>query len=166
MTLKAGHIAELIGWGAACYGVVQVAEREGAFGDASICGPWGCGPPLPAVIAMHGFWLIVAAGVVRLAALFLPARWLRHVGRALTVIGLLGAIGLAGWGVSEWWAEVATDRRQYAGRRLLFELAAHTDLPVLQATLAGATAWIVGRVRLRRRAYLPAPHCSKMEECP
>ena len=57
-------------WVFALLGTLQVHRWEGLLGGHAICGPWGCGPFLSALIGYHGFWLIL---------LLLPA-WLLAAG--------------------------------------------------------------------------------------
>ena len=96
MSLKLRHAAEMIAWGGACLAVLQPARWPDLFGEHSVCGPWGCGPPMSALVAVHGFWLVVFAAVVRGSTVGMarPHRRLRTLGRGLTAVGVLGAVGL------------------------------------------------------------------------
>ena len=42
-------------YGVGAFGALQLGRLE--LGH-SICGPWGCGPPTEALLAMHCFWLV------------------------------------------------------------------------------------------------------------
>jgi hypothetical protein len=41
MTLRIWHIAALVAWGAATYGVLQIRRLSGLLPGCSICGAWG-----------------------------------------------------------------------------------------------------------------------------
>ena len=45
-------------WGVSLLGVLQIQHLPLDAGH-SVCGPWGCGPPLPPLIAYHGFWIVL-----------------------------------------------------------------------------------------------------------
>ena len=56
----------LIGWGLAGYAVLSLGQLPGEFGH-SLCGPWGCLPPLQALAAMHLFWALALLPLIVLA---------------------------------------------------------------------------------------------------
>src|SRR6202034_2817596 len=39
------------------------------FGQHTVCGPWGCGPPLPVLLACHTFWMVLLAPPAVVAAI-------------------------------------------------------------------------------------------------
>ena len=50
--------AWLTGWGLTLAGTLSIASLPGDWGN-SICGAWGCGPPLQALVACHASWVVV-----------------------------------------------------------------------------------------------------------
>ena len=47
-------------WSGLLFGSLSVANLPGDWGHG-ICGPWGCGPPMQALVACHFAWLVVLA---------------------------------------------------------------------------------------------------------
>jgi hypothetical protein len=105
-------------------------------------------PPLPALLALHGLWLLLIVPLALLAIRRCSPQRLRLLGTVLTVMGLIGLGILAGQEAVKWLPSVPEDDRPYLFHRVLFVLfAERTDVPLLSATLAGAVCWFVGRRR-------------------
>ena len=64
----------LLLWEAGLYAVLNVRQVE-SLNVHAICGTWGCGPPLSALISWHGFWLLLVAPIVGLSV-----AWAKHLG--------------------------------------------------------------------------------------
>ncbi len=136
----------LSGWALALFGVLQVHQLEGWFGRA-ICGPWGCGPPVSALIGFHGFWLLL---------MVLPAWWLKNCLASATLhrlgtglmlvaaVGIMLLLAVDGW--KSWHQEAM---RSYRMQRSLFRLATFVDFPLVQLGLIGL--WL----RSSRRSKQP-----------
>ena len=110
----------------------------------ALCGPWtttGCGPTLAALIVIHGFWLILTAGLTVLAISTCSPATLRRVGLSLIVGGICAFVGLAIWEM----ATMIDAVRPYAVARYFFLLATLVDLPIVPITLAGLACWIASR---------------------
>lgn len=152
MPLTIRHVVESLAWGTATFGALQFVQFEALFDGCSICGPWGCSPPPEAMIAAHGFWLVVFLALVRVASGSLSARRLRLLGRSLTALGLLALVGVVAWVLLTWLPESAA-RQKYVVQRILFVFATLTDAPVVQTTLAGTAMWVIGGVRTRRHLH-------------
>jgi peroxiredoxin len=123
-------------WGLATWLVLRLHDAPIAQGH-SICGPWGCGPTIPALVAAHGFWLLVLIP----AALWVGSRIAS--GRAIVLgwacIGL-GIGGIATIAVREWmsWPSAsAPGLRAYTIQRLLFAVATLVEIPLVPTILAG-----------------------------
>lgn len=138
-------------WGAALYGTLQIARITGPW-DHAICGAWGCGPPLSALVACHGFWAVLIGGTVTAVMRYGSAPVLAVAGRLLMAGGMVGLVALALWeGTSgltapdqSWWP--------YALQRYLFVLATSVDMPLLQIIAAGAMMAKGGRAVAARQA--------------
>lgn len=131
------RITLLLIWIAALYGVLQAGPHLGDLGHG-ICGPWGCGPSLEALLVYHGFWLVLIGGLTTLAVQSCSAATLHVAGRTLTVVGLCGLLGLTVWEL----AHMTDTMRQYAVQRCLFAVATQVDVPIMPTTLAGIACWI------------------------
>ena len=141
----------LLLWGAGLYGVLQVRQVE-SLNVHGICGPWGCGPPVSALISWHGFWLLLVAPIVGLTVRGCSATWLRRVRLAVTSIGLLALVAIAVWQAVTWLPQVPAGQPAYFVQRYLFKVITLVDVPVIPITLAGLVA-LVG-VKLKRRSVL------------
>ena len=141
-------------WAGATFGVLALERLPGDYAH-DYCGPWGCLPPLQALVAMHGFWLMLMVP---------PTAWLLgHVspGR-LCLAGAtafwVGAFGLAvvmGRGLLGW-LDATGGLHHYAIQRMLYVAVTATDLPFGQAALMGIVLWLTGRRRMRvERVRLP-----------
>jgi hypothetical protein len=113
-------------------------------------------PRLQALVALHGFWMML---------LVLPTAWLlvraspialRVTGAAVFWGGILGLTVVAGRGLVNWLLTSWESSWQFAGHRLLYVAATETDLPFGQIALAGAVCLLVGRRRMRQQTDYPA----------
>ena len=131
------RITLLLIWIAALYGVLQASPYLDDLGHG-ICGTWGCGPPLEALLVYHGFWLVLIGGLTTAAIHLCSAATLRVAGRTLTVVGLCGLLGLTAWELTH----LTESMRSYAVQRCLFAVATAVDIPIVPTTLAGMACWI------------------------
>lgn len=127
-------------WGGAILGVLQLRHLP-IDGSHNLCGPWGCGPPLPALLAYQGFWLVLL-GFPALAAsrLWSPVK-LRRLGLVLLGLGLAGFVAIGVWDALFWWPTASPEGRALVVQRYLFSVATQiampVELPVIPVTLAG-----------------------------
>jgi hypothetical protein len=144
-----------IGWGAG--GVLWFAGLEGVLqlqklpaatlGGHDVCGPWGCGPPLPVLVACHGFWLTLIGPAAVLAAVYLPRKWVWRLGIAMAAAGLCGLAGLAVWEAASWLPQASALQRQYLGHRYLFALVTLVDVPIMQFLAIGSGLCLASSLR-------------------
>jgi hypothetical protein len=140
----------VLGWALAAYGVLALGSLPGDFGH-SLCGPWGCLPPLQALAAMHLFWgLLLLPLVVWGLAKGQPGQ-LRFVGGLLVLASGLGIVVVAGWDLWSWLPAMPPELRGYWARRALYTVVTLSDVPLVQVLLAGAVCWSAGL----RRAHGP-----------
>ena len=132
--------AALACWGTAVFGALKVAEIPGEFGE-SLCGVWGCLPPMQALAAMHLFWLLLLVPPAAVAGLRSPRIAAIRVGMLLAMGGAAVAAAVVGLDVARWLSAMEPEFHGYAGRRALYSLAVHTDAPMVQAVLAGMLCW-------------------------
>jgi hypothetical protein len=145
----------LTGWGLAAYGALCVARIPGDFGH-SLCGPWGCLPPLQALAAMHLLWVVVLLPVVAWALARWPGRPLAFAGKVLFGLSLVTIVVAAGWDLLVWLPSTPAGFHPYWARRCLFTLLMLSDIPLFQGLCAGAACWAVGAWRARPRKPAPA----------
>jgi hypothetical protein len=158
MTLKVRYLACVFVWVGAVFGLQFLATLPRDLGEAllghSLCGPWGCLPPLQALVAMHAFWVLLLIPLVLWAVRSWPPVWLWSFGVALTGLGLLGLAVVAGWEVRQCWLKFP-DLRPYVVQRVLYVLATLIHVPLVQVTLAGLTCWLAGKWRWPARTLSP-----------
>ena len=104
-------------------------------------------PPIHALLALHGIWIMLAIAVVVLAAQSLARRQLQLLGSAAVSVGAVGLLACTGYDLSDWLSTVPEDCRQFGMQRVLFYLGTTTELPLLPLTMAGAVIWLIGRRR-------------------
>ncbi len=121
-------------WAVALFGSLQVHRWEDLLGHA-ICGPWGCGPPLSALIGYHGYWFLLLLLPAWLLKHQLAADTSRRIGAGLFLVATIGiALLLA---VDGWQAWQRESLRPYLVQRMLFRLATFVDFPLVQLGLIG-----------------------------
>ena len=146
----------LLLWCAGLLGVLQIGRVGFGANAHSICGPWGCGPPTSALVAWHGFWLVLAAPFVGLVIRYWPARRLRAVGLlALGAAGLM-VMGIVIWEAATWLPLVSGQYRIYFAHRILFSLVTLTDIPVILVSCAGMAMYMSGLFK-KREVYYTTP---------
>ena len=138
-------LASLV-WLAALEAVLRMQYLPAAsFGGHDVCGPWGCGPPVPVLLACHGFWLVLMGPPAVLAAVRLPGVWVRRLGIALVSAGLYGLIAVAAWEAATWFPQASPWQRHYFGQRLLFAIVTLVDAPILESLLVGTVLYLASR---------------------
>jgi len=127
-------------------GVLQLRSLPNAsLGGHDVCGPWGCGPPLPVLLACHGFWLVLMGPPAVFAALRLSRKWVWRLGIGLASAGLCGLIAVAAWEAATWLPQASPWQRHYIGQRCLFALITFVDAPIMQSMAIGAGLCLVRR---------------------
>ncbi|MCI0462278.1 MAG: hypothetical protein L0Z62_35445 [Gemmataceae bacterium] len=107
-------------------------------------------PPLQALAALHGLWILVLLPPVAWAAHRWPSSTLCLVGTMLTALGLLGLAAVAAQELLTWLPTVSGDTQRYLPQRILYVLGTLTDIPILQLTGAGLACWLAGWWRSSR----------------
>ncbi len=106
--------------------------------EAALCGPWGCLPPLPALVSAHAAWLWFLLPVTAMGL-----RCLSGWSRKWVALGMLGLSGLGLLMVAAevwlvWVPEGGSAVAAYAWNRWGYLLAIRIDLPILELGLVGA----------------------------
>jgi hypothetical protein len=106
-------------------------------------------PPLQALVALHGLWVLVFLPVGIWGAWKWPLVLLQVVGYTLCAAGLVALAMVIRHEMLTWYFAVAPGQRKYFGQRILFVLGTSTDFPVMQALLVGIVLGCVARQRKR-----------------
>jgi hypothetical protein len=107
-------------------------------------------PPLQALAALHGFWIVVAVPALVVALRRLTPKQLRLLGLALTTAGVVGLLVFIVQDLARWLRTVPPEIRRYSFQRILFAIGTKPDVPLVQVAAAGAVCWIVGILRNKR----------------
>jgi hypothetical protein len=134
-------------WAGVTFGVLALERIPGDYAH-DYCGPWGCLPPLQALAAMHGFWLmLMVPAVVWLLQRLSPAG-LCLAGAFAFSVGAFGLAVVMGRGLLGW-LDATGGIHRYAVQRMLYVAATATDLPFGQVAAVGVVWWLAGRSRMR-----------------
>lgn len=140
-------------WIVAIWGSLQIHRVDLDWGHG-ICGAWGCGPPLEALLGYHAFWSLVILPLAIWLGCCLPGNTCRKVGAAVLLVSVLGTIAYVGWDVVTW--GLRADRVDFLLRRALFTLVTTVDIPMIPTILAGGLLMFVfGRGRDAVRGDFP-----------
>ncbi len=136
----------LVLWAAGLYGVLQM-HRIDALDIHGICGPWGCGPPVAALISWHGFSLLLAAPIVVLLVRVCSAISLRRIGLAAVSGGVPAIVSVGIWQAVTWLPQIQKGQPSYFVQRYLFTIITMVDVPIIPVTLAGVAAVVGAKVK-------------------
>jgi hypothetical protein len=112
-------------------------------------------PPLQALVALHGLWVLALLPFAVWAVRKWPPRRLQIIGLALCAVGLVGVGILIVQELLTWYPSVSSEQQKYIVPRILYVLGTTTDLPVMQVFLAGISLWFIAR--RRKRSLSPTP---------
>ncbi len=133
----------LAGWLVAAGGAVSVAFIPMNVGE-SLCGIWGCFPPLQALVALHLLWAVGFAAMVWTLVTEKPSALL-PVGGFLVLAAVATAAVILSRDVFYWFDHVPAEDHYHWPRRVGYTLATRIDLPILQLLAAGVVCIAVGR---------------------
>lgn len=122
-------------WLVGLWGSLKIHELDLHLGH-SICGPWGCGPPVEALLGYHAFWLVLIVPIALAAGAYFSSPSRRMLGLAILVIGTIAVAMVAGDDTFRYWK--SSENSQYLIQRFFFTLATKVDIPMLQTMFVGA----------------------------
>ena len=130
-------------------GLVGILHAEPAFGKIfgsghSICGVWGCGPPLSSLLVWHAFVGMVAIPAAVVTAVKFPAE-ARRWGTSALAVTLATAAVFVFINTANWWQGASAFARGFVLQRSLFSLVAFTDAPIIPCGAAVGVYWWLGR---------------------
>ena len=134
-----------LGWFAAAVGSLLVAAIPYDAGE-SLCGVWGCFPPLPVLVAMHLFWCTVFGAILSAISHFRPGL-LRPLGIVLLLATSTVATVLLWNDLSTWFGSAPVEYHSLWPRRVGYTLLTLTDVPLVQSLVAGVACLAFGRCR-------------------
>jgi hypothetical protein len=125
-------------WAGSLLAALSIRDLPGDWGH-SICGAWGCGPPLQALLAYHLAWLVVLAppAAVLVHSALVPAHILRRSGALLCVVAVFFVAAVVIYQRVAWWPSASEWQRGFFWHRCGFVLATAIDIPVAQVLLLG-----------------------------
>ena len=123
-------------WGLASWLVLGLHDATFA-GEHSICGPWGSGPTIPALLAAHGFWLVTLVPLACWGRSSLPASRAIVLGRTPLGLSAGGIAAVATWELAHWPTAELAELRAYRFQQVFFALATLVEVPLIQGLIAG-----------------------------
>ncbi len=142
--MKRTALLSIACWILAAYGALRVADLP--IDSHELCGPWGCLPPVQALAAMHLLWCVLLFPVVLWMLTNLNFHLLSALGITVMAASGVALACLVGSDLPQWLEMVPPSLQGYWGRRILYDLAIRTDLPLVQLFLAGGVCWFKSRV--------------------
>lgn len=138
------------------WGVLQVRHLAGDWSHA-LCGPWGCGPALEAVLTCHLAWLVMLTPAVLYILRRLSPGAARFCGWTTIVVGAMGIAGVAAWEIVWWYPQAPEMLHRYLVQRILYQSVCLVDFPMIQLILSGAVILCqTGRRRAADGLAVPA----------
>ena len=136
--------AVLITWAAALFSALQIHHASDTFGH-DFCGPWGCGPPVAALVGYHLFWMVICLPMGVIASRCLSPEQARLIGKSIAWIAVAGIALLVIVDGIDFFRQAGESR--YLLQRGLFRLATFVDFPLLALCLSGALMYRFNRCR-------------------
>ena len=140
-------------WGVSLFGVLRIRFLEDRW-DHALCGVWGCGPPLSALVSYHGFWLLFILPMAVLYSRHLPPASSRRIGIVVFTISVFAIILLVVVDAIIFWQD--STGPDYIFQRCLFRLATYVGFPLIPMSLAGLVFWFAGARKVRQVDSAPA----------
>lgn len=126
-------------WTGGIAATLQLSRLPGDWGH--VCGPWGCGPSVKALLVWHLFWLVFLSLPAFLAMPSLSSVWLHRLGFVSVSVGLLGIAAVLATEVFAGNRDSFDAGVPFVLSRALFRIATLVDVPLLQLILWGALCW-------------------------
>ena len=139
------------------FGVLSLRNYEGqVFNIHGLCGPWGCTAPPEALLAYHGFWLVLLIPIFGLLFSYLPLSPAKVLARFLFWGGLSVTLIFFIWVSADWALNAYVHVRKHALRHGLIRVLGFVDAPMMQSAVIGLIGFVI--VRWRNRPQVDAVH--------
>ena len=156
-------MAGIVVWGVVFLATLSIGQVRANWGHG-ICGPWGCGSSLQALVACHLSWLVVLAPLASIIQSKIPESFTRFLGATLIAFGLVGIVGMIAYELFTWWPSATELQRRYLWQRLGFSIVTQIDLPMIESIITGCLIYVqTGNRRILLRDYFPG--VSKLVAC-
>ncbi len=132
--------AWLIVWGLTLAVTLSIANWPGDW-EHSVCGAWGCAPPLQALVACHVAWLVVLIPPAFIARRFVTTKTLKRTSASTLFFAVTGSLVIAANQYVTWLAYASEWQRQFYWQRVGFVILTTVELPILE--LAGLSTLIL-----------------------
>lgn len=131
-------------------GALSIAAWPGHLGHG-ICGPWGCGPPLQALIACHLAWFValIPPAMMLSSSKYSSGHLLRTSGFVLVILAGLGFLAVLANQYFVWWPQATLWQQSYFWQRYGFTIVTAVDIPLTQLLLIGVALTCRGVKRSR-----------------
>jgi hypothetical protein len=133
----------VVGWLLAAFAAVAVAFVPYDPGE-SLCGVWGCFPPLLALVSMHLLWCVALGAGVWAVGRWLPGL-LRPVGVILVLATAVATGEYVARDVVHWLNGMPEGLRHDWPKRIAYRVLTLTDVPLVECLLVGAVCAVRGR---------------------
>ncbi len=154
----------LIIWGLTLTGTLSIANLPGDWGH-SVCGAWGCGPPLQALVACHLSWLVVIIPIAMALRRFCSASLLRRMAAGALVLAVTGILGIILHEYLTWFAQASEWQRPFFWHRVGFVILTTVELPIIEiAALACALLPRLHALSARLAAHDPGSCAGRSPE--
>lgn len=165
------RLAGLIVWGLVLTGTLSIAQWPGDWGH-SVCGAWGCGPPLQALVACHSSWLVILLPMTVIAVQRVSERTLQLSAVIVLSFALVVLLGVAIHEYLTWYERASAWQRPFFWRRVGFVILTTVEVPMLQTL---ALSLLVLSATTRRHQFrsavnslieVPRPHAPEPDDSP
>lgn len=163
--------AGLFVWGLVLTGTLSIAQWPGDWGH-SVCGAWGCGPPLQALVACHSSWLVVLLPMTVIALQKVSERTLRFSAVIALSLALVGLSGLAVHEYLTWYVRASAWQRPFYWRRVGFVVLTTVEVPMMQTLVLSLLLLFAAARRHRFRSVVipliaaPRLHSPESDDSP
>lgn len=148
--IRLGQIIFLpISWAALVLGSLQTKHLVSASAQ-TVCGPWGCGPEISSLVAIHAVWL----GVIGPPLIYLPLRlkWpratIRRLSFGLFLAGLAGILAIVAWQWLVWLPQAGQWSRDFIWQRCGFAVVTAVDWPLIPLLFVSGLLWIISHSKV------------------
>jgi hypothetical protein len=149
-----------IAWAALVLGSLQ-SKLLVSVSAHTVCGPWGCGPETPALVAIHSGWLAFIGPPL----IFFPLRlkWpnatIRSLSFCFLAAGLVGILAIVAWQWLIWLPQADPGSINYIWQRCGFAVITAVDWPLIPLLILSGILWGISSLQPKESLALIRPPC-------